>query len=73
LVTDGISSDNYNETKNSLNQLARYGGILTSSETLAFQLLRDKNSPKFKDISLLVQEYSKHPLNNALMCYHNKI
>ena len=56
VVADGVSSCNAGERPIALSRLAREGCVVTSSESLLFELLGDAKSKDFKAISGIVKE-----------------
>ena len=56
LLADGVSSCNEAERPIALRRLAREGAIVTSSESMLFELLGDAKSDHFRAISGLVKE-----------------
>lgn len=58
LVADGISSQNEAEVPLALEQLRSFGAVVSSSDSLIFQILGDANHPDFKPISNLVKLHS---------------
>lgn len=55
VVTDCVSSRSLADKENALRRMAQEGAILTSCESLLFELLRTSESPRFKEISALVK------------------
>ncbi len=55
VVTDCVSSRSLADKETALRRMAQDGAILTSCESLLFELLRTSESPKFKEISALVK------------------
>ncbi|KIV80161.1 hypothetical protein PV11_07682 [Exophiala sideris] len=56
ILADGVSSCNAGERPIALNRLAREGAIVTTSESLLFELIRDAKDTNFKAIAGLVKE-----------------
>lgn len=56
ILADGISSCNSFEVPIAIARLRQEGGIITTSESIAFQLMGDAASPHFKSFSKLVKE-----------------
>lgn len=59
IVTDGVSSVNVEERGVALNRLRDAGAVVTTSESLIFELLRDAKRPGFKNINGLIKEYKQ--------------
>lgn len=58
-MTDGVSSVNAEERWVALNRLRDAGAVVTTSESLIFELLRDAKRPGFKNINGLIKEYKQ--------------
>jgi Isochorismatase family len=56
IVADGISSCNQFEVPIAIDRLRQEGAVITTSESLAFQLIGSANHPQFKAFSQLVRE-----------------
>lgn len=61
LLEDCIGSRNWWLHNNGVNQLRTAGFRLANTENFAFELLRDKNHPNFKEISNLLKDASLLP------------
>lgn len=59
LLADGIDSQKSTEVPLALEQLRSFGAVVTTSESLVFQLLRSAEHPDFKAISAMVKRHSK--------------
>lgn len=55
ICVDAVSSRSQVDRKVALSQLQASGIVLTTSETVLFQLIKSKNHPQFKAISALVK------------------
>jgi nicotinamidase-related amidase len=56
VLADGVSSCNKEETPFALSRIAQSGGIITTSESAAFQLMGDSGKPNFKAFSAIIKE-----------------
>ena len=56
LVLDGISSQRAYDRTVAVNRIRQAGGILTTFESLVFELIRDSKDPKFKSILGVLKE-----------------
>lgn len=69
ILADGVSSCNQGERPIALNRLAREGCVVTTSESLFFELLGDAKSKDFKAVSGLVKETKDDTSKNvATLC-----
>lgn len=59
VVADGVSSANPEERGVALARLRDAGSIVTTSESLLFEILADAKSPSFKTVSGLVKEHGQ--------------
>ncbi|KAL7749527.1 hypothetical protein RI367_005082 [Sorochytrium milnesiophthora] len=66
VMADGVSSMNRAEIPLALKRLEKEGAVITSSDTVLFQILRDAGHPKFKETSQLVKTHAKHTSDNSL-------
>jgi len=55
LVRDAVGSRRATDMTAGLENAARAGAVLTTAETVLFQLLRDSKAPEFKAVSALVK------------------
>ncbi|KAG8817949.1 hypothetical protein FRC19_010982 [Serendipita sp. 401] len=60
VVADAVSSCNKEEVPLALASLRQAGAVITTSESLAFQLMGDANSPNFKEFSAIVKAEKQH-------------
>jgi len=65
VLADGVSSCNPQEVPIALNRIRDAGGCVSTSESVAFQLMGDANSPSFRAFSALIKE-EKEPTQKAL-------
>ena len=65
VIADGISSCNREEVPVALRRLAAAGAVVTSSESVLYEIMRDAVIPEFKQIAGLVRE-SKDQTKAAL-------
>ncbi|KAL1991231.1 hypothetical protein VTN49DRAFT_5735 [Thermomyces lanuginosus] len=65
VIADGVSSVNPEESKVALTRLRDAGAIVTTSESVIFEILRDAKSSGFKAINALVKD-SKNDTKAAL-------
>jgi isochorismate hydrolase len=56
VLADGVSSINRQEVPHALAVIKQSGGHVTTSESLAFRLMRDSAAPEFKAFSALIKE-----------------
>jgi hypothetical protein len=57
-VADGCSSRSLTDRLFALDRLRQMGAIVTTHESILFQLISDKNHPKFKEIQALLKNKS---------------
>ncbi|KAK8849476.1 hypothetical protein IAR55_004809 [Kwoniella newhampshirensis] len=62
VLADAVSSCNKQEVPIALRRLERAGGIVTTTESLIFQLLGDAKDPNFKAIANLIKEEKNNTL-----------
>ncbi|KAJ6538995.1 Isochorismatase hydrolase [Mycena capillaripes] len=56
VLADAVSSSNPAEVPLALAQMRAAGVIVTTSESLAFRLIRDASAPEFKAFSIIIKE-----------------
>jgi len=54
VLVDGCSSRSKLDRSVALNRIERAGGLLTTSESILFQLMKDAKHPAFKDVQKLI-------------------
>ncbi|KAH9819342.1 isochorismatase family hydrolase [Teratosphaeria destructans] len=64
VVADGVSSCNPQEIPVALARLRAEGAVVTSSESLMYEIMGDAGIPEFKGMAGLVKEYSKATKEN---------
>ncbi|XP_071493131.1 isochorismatase domain-containing protein 1-like [Diadema antillarum] len=55
IVADAVSARSMMDRQFAYERLRQFGAIITTSESVLFQLLGDKNHPKFKEVQALVK------------------
>lgn len=56
MAADGIASRSCEDRAVALEQLARFGAVLSTSESILFELCQDAKHPKFKQMSELIKQ-----------------
>mmetsp|Transcript_28854 Transcript_28854/g.73216 ORF Transcript_28854/g.73216 Transcript_28854/m.73216 type:complete len:228 (+) Transcript_28854:84-767(+) len=56
LVADGVSSQRPGDRATALSRMQQAGVMVTTSESLIFEMLREKEAPEFKAVSRLVND-----------------
>ena len=56
VIADGVSSCNQFEVSIALARMRKEGAIITTSESIAFQLVNDASIPEFKAFSKMIKE-----------------
>ncbi|PWN41199.1 Isochorismatase hydrolase [Ceraceosorus guamensis] len=64
IPADGVSSCNAAEVPLALARLKEAGAIVTTSESILFELIKDAVHPKFKDIQALIKEEKANTTEN---------
>jgi nicotinamidase-related amidase len=55
LACDAVSSRSASDCANALNRAAAEGAVVTTVETILFELMKDAGHPKFKEVSKLIK------------------
>lgn len=55
VVSDAVSSRKEANHQNALSQMKEMGAVITNTETVLFDLLKDSTHPKFKELSKLIR------------------
>ena len=63
IVVDGCSSIGVGDRNVGIQSMRDHGAILTSFQTVVFEVLRDPNHPKFKDILAILKDAPKDTLD----------
>jgi len=56
ILADGVSSSNKEEIPIALARIRQAGGLITTSESIAFQLFRNSTNPNFRAFSSIIKE-----------------
>ncbi len=72
LISDGISSVNKQEIPIALKRLSNEGAIITSSESIMFEVLNDATHNGFKEMQKLLKE-TKNETNEALKALTSRL
>jgi hypothetical protein len=70
LVEDAVSSRNLNDKSVAVRRMAREGVLITTVESLLFELLRYSGTQEFKEISRLVKWRAKQTWANDASFFH---
>ncbi|EER17806.1 conserved hypothetical protein [Perkinsus marinus ATCC 50983] len=65
VVTDGVSASRLLDRSTAFERLSRAGAVLTTSESILFDMMRTKDHPKFKDISAIVRTINQRTPHEA--------
>jgi Isochorismatase family len=68
VIRDGISSINKNEISIAVERMRQAGCIITTSESILFELVEDSKHPRFKDISALIREFKDQTAQGMKAC-----
>lgn len=55
VVSDAVSSRREENYRNGLDQMREMGAVITNTETVLFDLLKESTHPKFKELSKLIR------------------
>ena len=72
IIVDGVSSCNEGERGIALARLQREGAIITTSESVLFELVGDAGDKNFRAISLLVKE-TKESTKDAVATFCSRL
>ena len=64
LCTDGITSKNEGDRFSALRRMENAGAIVTTSESIMFEILKDSKNPKFKECLNVLKEIVEEPFTN---------
>ena len=67
VIADGVSSTDPSEIPIALDRMKMAGCVVTTSDSILFQLLRGSDHEKFKQISALVKDNIGQPHHNHLL------
>ena len=59
MLLDGISASHPSQTRISADRIRSNGGVITTSESILFELLRDAKDEKFKEFLKLLKQFQQ--------------
>uniref|UniRef100_A0A7R9U9A9 Isochorismatase-like domain-containing protein n=1 Tax=Pinguiococcus pyrenoidosus TaxID=172671 RepID=A0A7R9U9A9_9STRA len=61
IVKDGVSSSRQNDRVTAINRLENAGAVITTAESVLFDMMRDAKHPNFREVSKMVKTRAKEP------------